>query len=195
MFAIPTCAVLMAIGVISFIGNEVTANSVGSSEVQNLILPQAFAEKPTQTIVDLTSEVEATDYATNSTATVEKVECKISTKGSETKVNWCKATLIQDRDVFYGIILNENGDFFTNFGDVLEVLYDAFVYGGNFEQALVEYEVEALMGNVNDILENTYPGIVIPEDYETKSFAVEWTLQSNDPDPIQQTKATVEIEY
>jgi len=186
---------LMAIGVISSLGNEVTTNSATTSEVQNLILPQAFAEKPVQTIVDLTPAVELTDYATNSTATVEKVECKISMKGSEAKVNWCKATLIQDRDAFYQIALDGPGDFFTNFGDVLEVLQFAFLNGGNFEQALVEYEVNSLMGNVNVILDDTYPGIVIPEDYKTQSFAVEWTLQSNDPDPIQQTKATVEIQY
>jgi len=54
LFAIPMCAILIAIGVFSvnFAEKELTPNSETSYAIQNELIPQAYAEKPEFRILD-----------------------------------------------------------------------------------------------------------------------------------------------
>ena len=87
LFAIPIIAGLVAICAISGIFSEKESISyeAPSVELQNNVIPQAFAEKPEQEIKEV--DIRTTDYGSGSTFDIEKVECKISTKDGETEVN------------------------------------------------------------------------------------------------------------
>jgi hypothetical protein len=154
-----------------------------------MIASPAFAEKPTQTIVPV--DVNLTDYGSGSTFDVEKVECKISTKGSETTVNWCKATLMQNK-VTFETCLADPETCFVAFFDVLNAI---FIAGADYDMVLVEWEVEQLTDTIDTILETDHPGIVIPEDYEEKSVELEFSINNDGGTETSQTKVVVGIEY
>jgi len=187
LFAIPTCALLIAIGVLSvnFTETGLASNSDDTYSIQNQIIPQAYAEKPLQEIVLV--DISSTEYGAGSTFDIEKVECKISTKNGETKVNWCKATGIMNKITLEACLTAAEACFsaFTS------VLTDIFAEGADFDKALVEYEVEQLTDTIDSILASDYPGIIIP-DYEEKSLELEMSVQN---DQTSQTKVVVGIEY
>jgi len=187
LFAIPTCALLITIGVLSvnFAETGLASNSEDIYSIQNKIIPQAYAEKPVQEIVLV--DISLTEYGSGSTFDIEKVECKISTKGGVTTVNWCKATGIMDKMDFEDCLLALETCFLV-FADLLEEIFEA---GGDFDKVLVEFEVEQLTDTIDSILAATYPGIIIPE-YEEKSVELEMSVQN---DGTSQTKVVVGIEY
>ena len=189
LFAIPTCALLIAIGVISvnFAENDLTSNSDDSYLIQNEIIPQAYAEKPLQEIVPV--DVSGTEYGSGSTFDITMVECKISTKGGVTTVNWCKATGIMDK-VDFLTCLEDNLSCLAVFSVILDDIFDEEP-GVDFDKAIVEWEVEQLTNTINSSLAIDHPGIIIP-DYKEKSVELEMSVQN---DGSSQTKAVVGIEY
>ena len=195
LLAIPICSILLAATM--FPTNF--SNDNESFEVQSSLIPLVFAEKPTQEIIDLTANLTSTDYATNSTFIVESAECKISTKGGVTEVNWCKTIAIQNQTAFYGLFAEGEisfGAFLEQFSTIMGALFNSLITGEGFEQTLVEYEVDTLTSEMDAILEAEFPGIVIPEDYSTKSVELKWILESDEPnEPISQTEVEVKIEY
>ena len=187
IFAIPTFALLIAIGALSvnFTETSLASNSDDTYSIQNTIIPQAYAEKPVQVIVPV--DVSSTDYGSASTFDITMVECKISTKGGETTVNWCKATGILNKVDFETCLSTPE----TCFGLFLTLFEAMIVEGGDFDKVLVEYEVEQLTNTINSILATDHPGIIIP-DYEEKSVELEMSVQN---DETSQTKVVVGIEY
>ena len=149
----------------------------------------AFAAKPVQEIVPV--DVSSTDYGSGSTFDVENVECKISTKDSETTVNWCKATLIQNK-ITWETCLEDPETCFLAFQDIFLAVLEG---GADYDKVLVEWEVEQLTDTIDTILETDYPGIIIPEDYEKKSVELEFSVNNDGGTETSQTKVVVGIEY
>ena len=149
----------------------------------------AFAEKPIQEIVPV--DVSTTDYGSGSTFDVEMVECKISTNDSEKTVNWCKATLIQNK-ITMESCFSDPETCFLAFVDVLNAVFAA---GVDYDKVLVEWEVEQLTDTIDTILESDHPGIIIPEDYKEKSVELEFSINNDGGTETSQTKVVVGIEY
>lgn len=190
-----TIVAILAIGVLGSFGSGINISENNTSS-QNANMPyMAFAEKPVQEIVDITANVTETDYAENSTFLLESVECKISTKNSETTVNWCKATAIQNGTAF-GELLDNPETFLSEFPVFFSALFEAITTGESIETIIVGYEVGTLKSEIDPILESEYPGIIIPDDWEIMAVSTVFSLISDEPnEPIEQTKAVVEIEY
>ena len=188
IFAISIIAGLVSIGAISgiFSEKELSVYDIPSVELQNNVIPQAFAEKPSQEIIVV--DVSNTDYGSGSTFDIQKVECKISTKDGETEVNWCKATGIQNK-IDLVACLEDNLSCFTDFFGVLETIFET---GADYDKALVEWEVEQLTNTIDTILVDDL-GYSIPEDYKEKT--VELGVQNNEGTETSQTKVVVAIEY
>ena len=187
-----TIITVLAIGILGSIGfglNADNADKIISSQNDYVVSHIAYAEKPTQEIINV--DVSATDYGSGSTFDVEKVECKISTKGLETTVNWCKATLIQNK-ITLETCLGDPETCFLAFTDILTAVFEG---GADYDKILVEWEVEQLTDTIDTILESDHPGIVIPEDYQKKSVDLEFSINNDGVTETSQTKVIVGIEY
>ena len=181
---------VLAIGLLGAFSSGINTNNLedanmASSQIDNAVSYMAYAEKPVQEIVLV--DVSGTDYGSGSTFDITMVECKISTKGGVTTVNWCKATGIMNKVEFEDCLINPEICFLIFF----EVFEDIIAEGADFDKALVEFEVEHLTDTIDGILTATYPGIIIPE-YEEKSVELEMSVQN---DGSSQTKVVVGIEY
>ena len=184
---------VLAIGVLGSIGLGLNASNANEISSQNgyFVTHVAFAEKPTQEII--TIDVSGSDYGSLSSFDIDTVECKISTKGSETKLNWCKATAIQDKTVFeatlsalFGLVGGEDDG-----SDLWAFLTAVLGDPENYAQYAIEYETDQLSDTLDGILASEYPGIIIPEVYK-KSVELEMSIENGGS---AQTKAVVGIEY
>lgn len=191
-----TIVAILAIGVLGSLGSGINNSDINNASTHNVNMPfMAFAEKPVQEIVDITVNVTETEYAENSTFLLESVECKISTKAGDTTVNWCKATAIQNSTAF-GELFPNGTSILEDFTLFFQALFEAIETGERIESIIVGYHVETLKSEIDPILEDEYPGIIIPEEWEEMAVSTEFSLTSDEPnDPIEQTKAVVEIEY
>ena len=88
LFAIPTCAILIAIGAISanFSESGLTSNSENSYTIQNEIIPQAYAAKPNFQVLNSTQL-----GVTLSPDFMETVECKVKMNNTiaDSEFMWC----------------------------------------------------------------------------------------------------------
>jgi len=88
MFAIPVCAVLIAVGAVygNISNSELSSNSEDSSSIQNQIIPQAYAAKPDFQVLN------ATDLGvTLDPNFMNKVECKVKMNNTiaDSEFMWC----------------------------------------------------------------------------------------------------------
>ena len=92
LFAIPTCAVLIALGVFSvnFSENELTPSSDTPYEIQNEIMPQAYAMKPNFQVLSGTQLV-SPEFLEDNDFLIQELECKIKevVPFEESQVMWC----------------------------------------------------------------------------------------------------------
>ena len=180
-------AAALAIGILGAFssGMNIDSDDVNMATSQNdyVVSYMAFAEKPDQQIVMI--DFSTSDYGSESTFDLDKVECKTSTKGGVTTVNWCKATLFQNK-VTFATCFEELELCFEVFG---EVLLGFLGEAEDFDKALVEFEVDQLLIDLDPILDAL--GYVVPE-FEEKSVEIEMSVQN---DGSAQTKVVVGIEY
>jgi hypothetical protein len=187
LFAIPIIAGLVAVGAISGNSEKESIILETSSELQNTVLPQAYAEKPVKATIPITVDE---DYGDTSTFDNIEVTCKISTRGDVTTVNSCEATAIMDKTQLDALI---NGGLNpTNWELLLSAIQSNPL---DFDKILVEYEVGLLTNEIDAYLGTLDPVLALPEDYEEKSVTLEFSIQNNEGVETEQTKVVIAIEY
>ena len=181
-------AAALAIGILGSFSSGMNTNNtedvnMATSQNDYVVSYMAFAEKPDQQIVLI--DFSTSDYGSQSTFDLDKVECKTSTKGAVTTLNWCKATLFQNKVTFATCF----EDLELCFGIFGELLLGFLGEEEDFDKALVEWEVDQLLIDLEPIFDDM--GYVVPE-YEEKSVEIEMSVQN---DGSSQTKVVVGIEY